>query len=163
MQFQSTLPRLAAFILLVLSFSMLACAAPALVPAGDALVARGADVSSNSLVARTDVSDQCHQALVDLDAKLNVKIDLLSEYPSSLCSVCMHRMTVLRIDKCHDTQGCDCKPIVAKIVADIQVCVDIIAKLSGTIVVKLDLIVELVVSIILVSSILPFVLITSGP
>ncbi|CAE6458772.1 unnamed protein product [Rhizoctonia solani] len=51
-------------------------------------------------------------------------------------------------DKCYNTKDCDCKPIVAQIVADIQVCIDIIAKLTGTIDVKLDVIVKLVVSII---------------
>ncbi|KAF8750488.1 hypothetical protein RHS01_09253 [Rhizoctonia solani] len=43
-------------------------------------------------------------------------------------------------------------PIVAQIVADIQVCIDIIAKLTGTIDVKLSVIVQLVVSIIVVST-----------
>ncbi|EUC53728.1 transmembrane protein, putative, partial [Rhizoctonia solani AG-3 Rhs1AP] len=80
------------------------------------------------LVARGDVSDQCHQALVDLDVKIDLDIDLLN--------------------KCYDTKDCDCKPIVAQIVADIQVCIDIIAKLTGTIDVKLSVIVQLIVSII---------------
>ncbi|KAF8604887.1 hypothetical protein BDV93DRAFT_522184, partial [Ceratobasidium sp. AG-I] len=131
MQLQSTLSRFAAFVLLMLSFSMLACAAPAPVAAPGALVARGSEVSSTSLVARGDVSDQCHQALLDLDVKLSVDIDLLN--------------------KCYDTKDCDCKPIVAQIVAHIQLCIDIIAKLSGTIDVKLSVIVQLIVSIIVVN------------
>ena len=83
MQLHSTVSRFAAFVLFMLSFSMLACAAPAPVAAPGALVARGADVSSSSLVARTDVSDKCHDALVDLDVKLDVQIDLLSKPFSS--------------------------------------------------------------------------------
>lgn len=54
-------------------------------------------------------------------------------------------------DKCYNTKDCDCKPIVAQIVADIQVCIDIIAKLTGTIDIKLSVIVKLIVSIIVVS------------
>ena len=83
MQLQSTLSRFAAFVLFMLSFSMLACAAPAPVAAPGALVARGSEASVNSLVARGDVSDQCHQALVDLDVKLDADIELLSEPFSS--------------------------------------------------------------------------------
>ncbi|KAF8604906.1 hypothetical protein BDV93DRAFT_507421 [Ceratobasidium sp. AG-I] len=128
MQFHSTLSRFAAFVLFMLSFSMLACAAPAPVAAPGALVARRADVSSNSLVARTDVSDQCHKALLDLDVAVDADIKLLNT--------------------CYDTKGCDCKPIIIKIVADIQIAIDIILKLVGTIDVKLDIIVKLVVSII---------------
>ncbi|KAF8604891.1 hypothetical protein BDV93DRAFT_522187 [Ceratobasidium sp. AG-I] len=129
MQLQSTLSRFAAFVLLMLSFSMLACAAPAPVTAPGALVARGSEVSSNSLVARTDVSDQCHKALLDLDVKIDADILLLN--------------------KCYDTKDCDCTSIIVKIVADIQVAIDIIAKLVGTIDVKLDIIVKLIVSIII--------------
>ena len=81
MQLQSTLSRFAAFVLFMLSFSMLACAAPAPVAAPGALVARGSDLSSNALVARTDVSDTCHEALLDLDAHLDIDIDLLSKLP----------------------------------------------------------------------------------
>ncbi|EUC53608.1 transmembrane protein, putative [Rhizoctonia solani AG-3 Rhs1AP] len=111
MQFNSAFSRLVAFALFMLSFSMLTCAAPA--PAPVALAVAGTSEPGNMLVARGDVSDQCHQALVDLDVKINLDIDLLN--------------------KCYDTKGCDCKPIVAQIVADIQVCIDIIAKLTGTI------------------------------
>ncbi|KAF8593115.1 hypothetical protein BDV93DRAFT_516817 [Ceratobasidium sp. AG-I] len=78
MQLQSTLSRFAAFVLFMLSFSMLACAAPAPVAAPGALIARGSEVSTNSLVARTDVSNECHQALVDLDVKIDADIALLS-------------------------------------------------------------------------------------
>jgi hypothetical protein len=58
----------------------------------------------------------------------------------------------VRIDNCYNTKDCDCKPIIVKIVAHIQACIDIIVKLSGTIDIKLDLIVKLVVSIIVVST-----------
>ncbi|GAB1525637.1 hypothetical protein RhiTH_008800 [Rhizoctonia solani] len=126
MQFKSAFSRLAAFALFMLSFSMLTCAAPA--PAPAALAVARTSEPSNMLVARTDVSDKCHEALLDLDVKLDVDIDLLN--------------------KCYNTKDCDCKPIVAQIVADIQVCIDIIAKLTGTIDVKLSVIVQLVVSII---------------
>ncbi|KAF8604890.1 hypothetical protein BDV93DRAFT_522186 [Ceratobasidium sp. AG-I] len=129
MQLQSTFSRFAAFVLFMLSFSMLACAAPAPVTAPGSLVARGSEVSTNSLVARGDVSDQCHQALLDLDVKIDADIVLLN--------------------KCYDTKDCDCKPIVLQIVAHIQVAIDIIVKLVGTIDVKLELIVKIVVSIII--------------
>ncbi|CUA70778.1 hypothetical protein RSOLAG22IIIB_09113 [Rhizoctonia solani] len=66
--------------------------------------------------------------LADLEVKLDVQIDLLN--------------------KCYNSEGCDCKPIIAQIAADIQVCIDIIAKLTGTIGVGLSVIVQLVVSII---------------
>ena len=79
MQLQSTLSRFAAFVLFMLLFSMLACAAPAPVAAPGALVARGAEVSTNSLVARTDVSDQCEKALVDLGLKVDVHIKSLGK------------------------------------------------------------------------------------
>ncbi|MCV2423775.1 hypothetical protein LNV47_24640, partial [Paucibacter sp. DJ4R-1] len=127
MQFKSAFSRLAAFALFMLSFSMLTCAAPAPAP-GAALAVAGRSEPSNMLVARTDVSDKCHEALLDLDVKVDLGIDLLN--------------------KCYNTKDCDCKPIVAQIVADIQVCIDIIAKLTGTIDVKLSVIVQLVVSII---------------
>ena len=83
MQLQSTLSRFAAFVLFMLSFCMLACAAPAPVATPGALVARGSEASANPLVVRGDVSDQCHQALLDLDVKLDVDIDLLSKPFSS--------------------------------------------------------------------------------
>ncbi|CAE6467391.1 unnamed protein product [Rhizoctonia solani] len=127
MQFKSAFSRLAAFALFVLSFSMLACAAPAPAP-GAALAVAGRSEPSNMLVARTDVSDQCHQALLDLNLNLDVHIG--------------------NLDKCYNTKDCDCKPIVDKIVAEVQVCIAIIAKLTGTIDVKLSVIVQLLVSII---------------
>lgn len=83
MQFKSTVSRLVAFALFMLSFSMLACAAPA--PAPAALAVAGPSEPSNMLVARTDVSDKCHQALLDLDVKLDVDIDLLSQWPFYVC------------------------------------------------------------------------------
>ncbi|KAL5640010.1 hypothetical protein ACGC1H_007346 [Rhizoctonia solani] len=126
MQFNSAFSRLVAFALFMLSFSMLTCAAPA--PAPAALAVAGTSEPSNMLVARGDVSDQCKAALVDLDVKLDVQIGLLN--------------------KCYNTKDCDCKPIVAQIVADIQVCIDIIAKLTGTIEVGLSVIVKLIVGII---------------
>ncbi|MCV2423913.1 hypothetical protein LNV47_25370, partial [Paucibacter sp. DJ4R-1] len=89
-QFKSAFSRIAAFALFMLSFSMLACAAPAPAP-GAALAVAGRSEPSNMLVARTDVSDQCHEALLDLDVKLKVDLDLL--------------------DKCYNTKDCDCKPI----------------------------------------------------
>jgi hypothetical protein len=79
MQVQSTLSRLAAFALLLLSFSMLACAAPAPASAPDALVAR-----SDSLIARTDVTDACYGELVNLKANVKVDLDLMSENSLSL-------------------------------------------------------------------------------
>jgi hypothetical protein len=87
MQFKSTVSRLVAFALFMLSFSMLACAAPAPAPAPApaALAVAGTSEPSNMLVARTDVSDKCHQALLDLDVKLDVDIDLLSQWPFYVC------------------------------------------------------------------------------
>ncbi|KAF8604899.1 hypothetical protein BDV93DRAFT_573438 [Ceratobasidium sp. AG-I] len=74
MQLQSTPSRFAAFVLFMLLFSMLACATPAPVAAPGALVARGSEVSSNSLVARTDIA-------IDIIAKLvgaiEVKFDII--------------------------------------------------------------------------------------
>jgi hypothetical protein len=80
MQFKSTFSRLAAFALFMLSFSMLTCAAPA--PAPAALAVAGPAGSGNALVARGDVSDQCHQALLDLDVKIDADIKLLGKRPS---------------------------------------------------------------------------------
>ncbi|CAE6442758.1 unnamed protein product, partial [Rhizoctonia solani] len=127
MQFKSAFSRLAAFALFMLSFSMLACAAPAPAP-GAALAVAGRSEPSNMLVARTDVSDQCHKALLELNLHVDADLALL--------------------DKCYNTKDCDCKPIVAQLVAHIQACIDIIIKLSGTIDVKLSVIVQLIVSII---------------
>jgi hypothetical protein len=79
MQVQSTLSRLAAFALLLLSFSMLVCAAPAPASAPDALVAR-----SDSLIARNDVTDACYGELTKLDVNLDVEIERLSENSSIL-------------------------------------------------------------------------------
>lgn len=154
MQFQSTLSRFAAFVLFMLSFSMLACAAPAPVTAPGALVARGSEVSTNSLVARTDVSDQCYKALADLNVKIDADIKVLGEYPVSAIvhSPAQTGLTAARTDTCYNTKGCDCTSIVVKIVADIQLAIDIIVKLVGAIDVKLDIIVKLVVSIIVVST-----------
>ncbi|KAF8604898.1 hypothetical protein BDV93DRAFT_522193 [Ceratobasidium sp. AG-I] len=128
MQLQSTLSHFAAFVLFMLSFSMLACAAPAPVAAPGALAARGSELSSSSLVARGDVSNECHQALLDLDAKVDVHIT--------------------NLENCYNTQGCDCTSIIVEIVADIEIAVGIIGQLAGTIVVKLDDIVSIIVSII---------------
>jgi hypothetical protein len=79
MQLQSTLSRVAAFAFFLLSFSMLVCAAPAPAPAPGALAAAGSGEPNYSLVARGDVSDQCHQALLDLDVKVDADIVLLSK------------------------------------------------------------------------------------
>jgi hypothetical protein len=79
MQLQSTLSRVAAFALFLLSFSMLVCAAPAPVPAPGALAAAGSGEPSYSLVARGDVSDKCYAALLDLDVKIKADIVLLGK------------------------------------------------------------------------------------
>jgi hypothetical protein len=77
MQFKSTLSRLIAFALFMLSASMLACAAPA--PAALAVAELGEP--SNALVARGDVSDQCYKALSDLKVNIDVCIvDLSKRY-----------------------------------------------------------------------------------
>jgi hypothetical protein len=79
MQFKSAFSRLVAFALLMLSLSMLACAAPAPVPAPAALGVAETGETSNSLVARADVSDQCQKALVDLNVKVDAGITNLSQ------------------------------------------------------------------------------------
>ena len=120
---------------------MLVCAAPAPVTAPGALV------------ARTDVSNECQKALVDLKAIVKVHADSLCKHFSYLRRFIRPKIpTTARTDACYNTNGCDCKPIVIKIVADIRACIDIIAKLKGTIDVGLVDIVQLVVDIILVSS-----------
>ncbi|KAG8723482.1 hypothetical protein FRC09_003146 [Ceratobasidium sp. 395] len=93
MQFQSTLARLAAFAFFLLSFSMLVCAAPA--PGAGSLAVR-----DSSLVARNAATDKCNTLLVKLEADL--KLDLTT------------------LVTCSKTAGCDCKPILAQIVAKLD-------------------------------------------
>ncbi|KAB5588735.1 hypothetical protein CTheo_7822 [Ceratobasidium theobromae] len=126
MQFKSTVSRLIAFALFVLSISMIVHAAPAPAPAALAVAESGE--SGNTLVARDDVSDQCHSALLDLQVKIKADLVLL--------------------DNCFNTPNCDCKPIVAVIVGHIKACIAIILALKGVIVLKLDLIVQVLVQII---------------
>lgn len=80
MQFNSTISRLVTFFLFMLSFSMLTSAAPA--PA--ALAVAGPGELSNALVARGDVSSQCRDVLVTLDAQIDVHIDVLSKWLDTL-------------------------------------------------------------------------------
>ncbi|KAG8723481.1 hypothetical protein FRC09_003145 [Ceratobasidium sp. 395] len=119
MQFQSSLARLAAFAFFLLSFSMLVCAAPA--PGAGSLA-----VSNSSLVARTDNTDVCKSELLKLEVKVKANLDLLVT--------------------CSKTKDCDCKPILANIVTDIQACIDVIVKLGATI--KVDLIIDIVIRIV---------------
>ncbi|KAG8678786.1 hypothetical protein FRC09_019544 [Ceratobasidium sp. 395] len=123
MQFQSSLARLAAFAFFLLSFSMLVCAAPA--PGAGSLAVR-----DNSLVARTDYTNECKNALLNLEVAVKAQVDLLV--------------------KCSNKSGCDVKPIIAKIVLLIQVFVDKVRaqiKLGAT--VKVDLCIDIVIRIVI--------------
>lgn len=75
MQFRSNLARLFAFAFVLLSFSLLVCAAPAPTPATDDLVARGGTCSVGCNTG-TDAVD----ILLKLQADLAIKLDLLGMY-----------------------------------------------------------------------------------
>lgn len=75
MQFRSNLARLFAFAFVLLSFSLLVCAAPAPVPTNDDLVARGGTCA----IGCTTGTDT-HDILVKLKADLDIKLVLLGMY-----------------------------------------------------------------------------------
>ncbi|KAB5591836.1 hypothetical protein CTheo_4739 [Ceratobasidium theobromae] len=129
MQLKSALSNFAAFTLLILSFTMIACASPAPAPPALAVARSGEPNNVNGLVARGDVSDQC----LDLVVKLKADVDIF----------------IGDLDKCYGTPSCDPKPIIVNIVARIRACIDLIVKLQGTILIKLDVIIKVVVDIII--------------